>query len=232
MSKEVIKVFQNYQNSCSGVSYDFQPVEIRYPLSAYIDLLVYCLQNGMSFAHLHEMKHRELFLYLRGFYTREEVVTLLLPILSANSDFRSLVYELLPRVQSVADMAKLAGMTYEAFERRFRREFDTTAYKWLLKQICQRIVGYLSNPEMTIKQAALRAGFESLDRFSHFCKRHLGASPRQLIEKYREEKEIPQTGMKKRVPKSGQEGKRAENTKKNSRCRKSTIKYHFFTTKI
>lgn len=49
-------------------------------------------------------------------------------------------------------MAKLAGMTYEAFERRFRREFDTTAYKWLLKQICQRIVGYLSNPEMTIKQ--------------------------------------------------------------------------------
>ena len=223
---------QHYVNSCSGVSYDFQPVEIRYPLSAYIDLLVYCLQNGMSCAHLHEMKHRELFLYLRGFYTREEVVALLLPILSANSDFRSLVYELLPRVQSVADMAKLAGMTYEAFERRFRREFDTTAYKWLLKQICQRIVGYLSNPEMTIKQAALRAGFESLDRFSHFCKRHLGASPRQLIEKYREEKEIPQTGMKKRVPKSGQEGKRAENTKKNSRCRKSTIKYHFFILKI
>lgn len=196
---------QHYRNSCPEVVYDFRPLEIRYPLSAYADLLVYCLQNGMSCAHLHEMKHRELFLYLRGFYTREEVVALFRPLLDGSSDFRSLVYELLPGANSVAEMAELAGMTYEAFERRFRREFGMTAYKWLLKQICRRIVGDLADPGMTIKEAALRAGFESSDRFCHFCKRHLGATPQQLIEKYRTERKMPQTCVKKPVPVSERE---------------------------
>ena len=66
-------VLQSYHTLCRQLRYDFRPTEIRYPLTAFFDLLVFCLKNGMSCAHLHEMKHRELFFYLRGFYSKEEI---------------------------------------------------------------------------------------------------------------------------------------------------------------
>ena len=57
-------VLQSYHSLCADIKYDFRPTEIRYPLNVFFDLLVYCLQNGMMCAHLHEMKHKELFFLL------------------------------------------------------------------------------------------------------------------------------------------------------------------------
>lgn len=77
-------MLQSYYDLCNDIHYDFTPLEIRHPLNEFIDLLVFCLKSGMNCAHLHEIKHKEFFLYLRGFYTKEEIVQLFFPIMGKN----------------------------------------------------------------------------------------------------------------------------------------------------
>lgn len=178
-------ILHNYFPLCQNMKYDFVPLEIRYPLSAYIDLLAYCLQSGINCVHFHEIKHKELFFYLRCFYTKEEVASLFYPIIGNSINFRNLVYDLLPKASSVDAMVALSGMSRNAFLRKFKEEFHETAYKWLMHQICQRIIGDIADTELSIKEIMMKYDFYSHSNFNRFCKENFGCSPTRLVETYR-----------------------------------------------
>ena len=123
-------VLQSYHTLCRQLRYDFRPTEIRYPLTAFFDLLVFCLKNGMSCAHLHEMKHRELFFYLRGFYSKEEIAGLFYPIVSRSFDFRNFVFENYRKVHSLKELIDLSPMSRSTFlRRRLDAETDMPAHR-------------------------------------------------------------------------------------------------------
>lgn len=179
-------ILQNYHPVCENIRYDFQPVDIRYPLTGFLELLIYCLKNGMSCAHFHEIKHREVFFYLRGFYTKEEIATLFFPIIAKSFDFKEFVYRNSMKVTSLRELIELSNMTTRTFQRRFKREFNEPAHDWMLKQICQRIVYELTQPNVSIKDIVSKFNFSSSGNFSRFCKIHFHCTPSQLLKKYRD----------------------------------------------
>ena len=141
----------------------------------------------MSCAHLHEMKQRELFFYLRGFYSKEEIAGLFYPIVSRSFDFRNFVFENYRKVHSLKELIDLSPMSRSTFLRRFKSEFNDTAHDWMLKQTCQRIVGEIACPETTIKDLMAKFGFDSHSSFNRFCKANFHCTPSELIRRYRKD---------------------------------------------
>ena len=180
-------VLKNYYPVCETIQYDFQPIGIRYPLTGFLELLIYSLKNGMSCAHFHEIKHKEVFFYLRGFYTKEEIATLFYPIIteSFNPNFKEFVYQNAQKVSSLAELIELSNMTTRTFQRRFKAEFKESAQKWMLKQLCQRIVYELTQPNVTVKDVISKFGFSSPGNFNRFCKMNFHCSPSELLAKSR-----------------------------------------------
>ena len=178
-------ILQRYHSLCQDVEYDFRPTEIRYPLDIFFNLLVYCLQNGMMCAHLHEMKHKELFFYLRGFYTKQEVTELFYPIISKSFDFRTFVLDNYAKVCTLNELIALSNMSRSSFIRMFKAEFHDTFHNWKQKQLCLKIMEEVVQPDISVKELMIKFDFDSFSNFNRFCKRHFHCTPTELLEKYR-----------------------------------------------
>lgn len=178
-------ILLHYHKLCDTVTYDFQPVPIRPPFDDFLKLLIFFLRSGASCAHLHEMKQKEVFFCLRGFYTKEEITLLFHPIIGKNPDFRSLVYEHEHRADSILEMADLLGMSRSTFIRKFNEEFHDTWQQWKLQRRLERLMSDITNPAMTIKELMARHGFYDHSNFNRFCQRHFGCTVTELIDKHR-----------------------------------------------
>lgn len=178
-------VLQAYHPLCMQINYDFRAIEVRYPLTAFVDLLVYCLKNGMSCAHLHEMKHKELFFYLRGFYKKEEVAELFYAIIGRSFDFRSFVLENYRKTNSLQELIALSNMSARSFMRKFKDEFGITAHRWLAQQTCSQIIHALAEPEVSLKKIMDDFGFESSSNFNRFCRLYFQCTPSELVKRHR-----------------------------------------------
>lgn len=180
------KIFlQSYLSLIPEVEDGINALPIIDSLSIFIDQVIYYLGNGIRCAKLHEIKHRELFLHLRWFYSKQDIVKLFYPIISKSRDFRSMVYGLLPKVRKLNEMIELSGMSRNNFMRRFKAEFGETAYQWMLKQIRQRIIAEVSMSEASVKEIMAQYNFSSYSNFNRFCKKNFNLTPSELIDKYR-----------------------------------------------
>ncbi|MCD7915518.1 MAG: hypothetical protein LUG96_09920 [Tannerellaceae bacterium] len=65
--------------------YDFIPVFLHPPITRFIEQLEYYFQNGLDCETFQELKEREFFFLLTNYYTREEVATLLYPLLGGTN---------------------------------------------------------------------------------------------------------------------------------------------------
>lgn len=178
-------VLDSYYPYRANIVYDFKPTPIRHPLLPFFDLLLYYLRNGMSCAHLHEMKHKELFLCLRGYYTKEELTYLLYELIEKTLDFRKFIYENHKKVKTAAELIQLSNMSTSAFIRRFKQEFACTPSQWLQKRKCEQIMWYAVSPEITVEHLVETFGYASVESFCNFCKANFGCTPKQLIERSR-----------------------------------------------
>lgn len=165
------------------VKYDFRPTPIRYPLTEFFHLLVYCLQEGVSAPLLYEQKHQEIFIYLTAFYTKEELAHLFHEVMGKSIKLREFIYEHYENVDTLDELIELSDMSRAVFFRKFKEEFKETAYQWMLKQKCHKILCYLEQSETTIKEVIDKFKFSSFSNFNRFCKNNYGCTPRQLIEK-------------------------------------------------
>ena len=173
-------VLQTYHSLCTQIQYDFKPLPLRYPLTTFAEQLSYCLRNGINCAHFHELKHKELFFYLRGFYTKEEIAELFYPLIGRSFDFRKFIYENYHKTNSLSELVELSNMSRSSFARKFKSEFGVTAKQWMLKQTCQRLAYAFTKPEATIKEIMLEAGFDSPSNFNRFCKTNFHHSPTEM----------------------------------------------------
>lgn len=177
--------FQSLYNLRDEIEYDFQPIPIRHPITAFNDLLIYLLKNGMNCSHLHLLKQQELFLLLRGFYSKEELATLFYPIIGRDVDFKEFVLKNFQNVNNINGLIELSCMSKSSFFTKFKETFGITAKQWLLKQKEQIIVYESSKPGNAIKDIMAACGFDSPAMFNQFCKHHFHCTPKELIQKYR-----------------------------------------------
>lgn len=178
-------VIQSYSHFRSKICYTFRSLPVRKPLPEFCNMLAYCLDSGFSCEQFHEMKHRELFFYLRGYYSKEEITELLYPIVDRSMDFKVFVCKNFSRVDSLDELVKLSNMSKRTFFRKFKTTFNTTAYQWMLKQTVNTIIDEFSKPDAILNEVAKRLGFHSISNFSNFCKRNTGYTPTELIQKCR-----------------------------------------------
>lgn len=178
-------IFSSLRDLSKDVPYCFVPTQIRYPLTAFIDLLIYCLRNKMNCSHLHEMKHRELFMYLRAFYTKEEVAAFLHPMLGSSWEFKDFVLNNYQKVNTISELAQLLSMSRSVFFKKFKAEFGETFGHWKVKQLKVQIIFRATQPNVSSKEIMTEFGFNSATSFNRFCKGHFGCNPSELIDTIR-----------------------------------------------
>lgn len=177
-------VLEGYQSYCSMIDYDFQPLDIREPLTKFIDLMIFYLRSGMNCGHLHEMKHAELFFSLRGFYKKEEIATLFYPLIGKPLSFREQIAKWQNQEHSLTQLAEDLNMSQIAFLRKFKEEFNETYFRWEMRRKCDRILADMTIPNITIKEVMSRHGFYAAPNFNRFCKTNFGCTPTELMRRY------------------------------------------------
>lgn len=166
--------------------YDFRPTQIHGQIQKFFGNLVYLLQSGLDCTHLHEIKHEELFIYLRWFYTKEELAYLFYEIIGRSLDFRKAIYQNYDKVTNVTELIRRLNMSRQLFFRRFREEFGMTAYQWILKHRREQIIRAIADTDVRIDDLYERFGYTSREGFHNFCKKEFGCTPKQLIKSYRQ----------------------------------------------
>lgn len=174
---------QSLTAACRNLNYKFTPVFIRYPLISYLEILAHCLKKRINYPHLHETKERELFLLLRGFYSKEELAKLFYPIVGKELDFRNFILQNYRKVESVKELISLSNMGRTCFFSKFKKEFGAPVKQWMLKQNNERLLEKASEPGITIKKLMDDCGFESPSYFNHYCRKQFGCTPQKIIER-------------------------------------------------
>lgn len=176
-------ILQSLSDICDNIEYDFSPIKIHYPLTPFLEVLTYCIKNGMSCAHLHDLMQREFFFLLRGFYEKQEIAALFHPIIGKEMDFKDFVMHNYTKVDNIEQFISLSNMGRSCFFSKFNEVFGMTAKQWMLKQRNQRILEKMTEPGVCIKDVIEELGFDSQVYFSRYCKQHFGCTPKQLIER-------------------------------------------------
>lgn len=164
------------------ISYDLDTVPVRHPVSLFCELIIIYLSEKANCSHLHEIKHNELFLCLRYFYTKQELAQLFYPMLSGSMKFRNFVFENYKNVKSARELVELSYMGKSAFYKEFSNEFGVSVKEWLTIKRLHKIVNSASHPDMTVKKLMVEFDFETLSHFQAYCKRYFKCSPTILIE--------------------------------------------------
>ena len=164
-------------------NYINNPVKIKEPLLLFYDLMKIYLQAGANCFHLHEMKSNEFFMNLRFFYSKEEIAHLLYPIIAYDYSFKSFIIETATKVNSIKELIELSHMSKSVFYERFKKEFGISAKQWMIQQFNHKVVYMASSPGVSVKELAIKLGFETTNQFQQYCKRHLNTSPSELIKR-------------------------------------------------
>lgn len=80
---------------------------------------------------------------------------------------------------TVEEYSRLACRSPATFKREFKRLFQTTPAKWVMKRRVRLARELLENTSMSIGEIAFEAGFESQPHFSRVFKEHTGLTPSQ-----------------------------------------------------
>lgn len=176
--------FRHLISRSEDYRFDMTPVRMRDPFPDYYSLLYSGLKSGIGCAHFHLLKHQEIFLYFKMYYSMDELVSLFYPVIQGLSGFKNIIYDH-PEIYSVDAMAEAASMSRSSFLRRFKEEFGVNAGEWLKKRLCQNVAYACSNPENTIKDIVDKFNFSSPASFSRFCRLYFDCTPTELMARAR-----------------------------------------------
>ncbi|MDR1645322.1 MAG: helix-turn-helix transcriptional regulator [Tannerellaceae bacterium] len=173
--------FQSYWRLSPNITHKFEALPFRTPLIEFFDLLILYLQKNINYAHLHEIKHQELFLILHTQYPKEELANLFYPIIGKSFDFRTLIMDNYLKIHHIDELAHLSGMGRTNFDNKFKEEFGTSPHQWILKQKAKHVRNSLSEPDSTFSDVMRKYNFNSATHFTRFCKQQFGCTPTELV---------------------------------------------------
>ncbi|MEY8587504.1 helix-turn-helix transcriptional regulator [Phocaeicola sartorii] len=163
-------------------SYDFPVLPVRERVAQCMTLLRQCLQDGVSCAHYHTLKERELFILLRAYYSKEELAVFFFPLLGKDVDFKDMVLMNYRSVRHINEFAELAHMSTDTFKRRFKDAFGEPVHKWMTQRKAELIYRDIVLGQKTFAEISIEHDMSSQAYLSTFCKRHFGDTPQNLRE--------------------------------------------------
>ncbi|MDR1645332.1 MAG: helix-turn-helix transcriptional regulator [Tannerellaceae bacterium] len=168
-----------------GMTYDFVPATIRQPLDKFLSHILLYFKQGMNKPILHDIKHIELSIILRSFYTKEEVAAIFHPIAGKAIDFRIEVMRNYRKVAHVDDLAALFDMEKRTFGRQFKNEFGMSPYQWILNQKAKHVRFSLIESKQTLDAIRKEHGFKFPGHFTRFCREQFQTTPSKLVRSLR-----------------------------------------------
>ena len=78
---------------------------------------------------------------------------------------------------TVTDLARRAGMSLRAFQRRFRETLGTTPGEWLIRERIARARVLAETTDLSIERIAAEAGFGSVETLRYHFRRLVGTTP-------------------------------------------------------
>ena len=81
---------------------------------------------------------------------------------------------------SLSELAKLSGRSLSTFNRDFKKIFNTSPHKWLLKNRLEKAKELLISTQNTASDIYLDLGFKDLAHFSRVFKKEFGVPPSEI----------------------------------------------------
>lgn len=134
---------------------------------------------GLSCLHYHHIKMEILLMELRGFYRREDLAALFMPILGENGDFKHKIMQIYPSINTAKELAEQLHMSSTVFKRKFQKAFGTSAKQWLIQKKKEKLLYDILMTELTLTELADKYNF-TVNYLTTFCKEHFGKSFTEL----------------------------------------------------
>lgn len=160
--------------------YDFTLLPIRERIGEFLTLLKHCLDDKLNCQHFHELMERELFIFLRAYYTKEELAAFFYPLIGKDMDFKDFVLSNYLSIPNIEEFASLANMSLATFKRRFQDAFGQSVHKWIMERKAEWAYKDILLTDKPFPEISQEYGFQSSTYFSEFCKKHFGKSPQEL----------------------------------------------------
>ncbi len=161
---------------------DCSPLQMKGPMELYVNHLIKYLEDGIRCIYLFDLKMKEFFFILRNYYTKEDLRMFFCPLLSHDFEFSDFVLKNHRKVKNVKEFAELANYSISGFEKRFKKVFRISAYKWMREQKAKEILHEIQNSRKAFKEIGWEYGFSSPAQFNDFCKSNFGMTPGKLRE--------------------------------------------------
>lgn len=163
-----------------GFVYDFTLLPIRERISEFLALLKHCLDDKLNCLHFHELMERELFIFFRAYYNKEELATFFYPLIGKDMDFKDFVLSNYLRIPNIQEFASQCNMSLATFKRRFQDAFGQPVHKWIMERKAEWVYKDILLTDKPFPEISQEYGFQSATYFSEFCKKHFGKSPQEL----------------------------------------------------
>ena len=149
--------------------------------SFFVSMLPYFTQSPVPPENLLELKFKELVLSLLSENKNKRLLSYLYQLSNENEvSIEEVMHNNYTFNLTLADYAKLTSKSIPSFQREFKKIFNDTPAKWVMKKRISRAAELLENSALSIADITYECGFENPTHFSRIFKEKMGASPLQF----------------------------------------------------
>ena len=146
----------------------------------FLDGVIDCISDGIKCRHWFDIKIKEFFIILRGYYPKEDLHGFFYSILSKDIAFSEYMRLNWQDFRSVNQMSALMNLSPKQFTSRFMSVFGQTPYQWIMERKARIAYKTIISTKLAFKQIAMDNGFNSDTQFTRFCKEKFGKTPTEL----------------------------------------------------
>lgn len=171
--------------SQEGYRYVFRALSIKKQMQDMLDMLMGFLDQNIMCASMHESMLGVMFVVLKFFYSREEMVNMFYNLYDAQQSFCTMVEGNRAKAKNLNHLAQMCGYDINTFNVVFRRYYPgVTPGAWIRESRKDDILRDLTQTNAPVKFIANKYGFASSSHLGEFCKRFLGGTPTAVRAKY------------------------------------------------
>lgn len=126
------------------------------------------------------LKLEEMFMYLKAYFTEEELRQFFRPLAGIDIEFVTCVMDSYKQTTCVSEMASRLMMSRITFSRRFLSSFGVTAAKWLRDMRNRELLKLIVSTDASFTEIAYDMGFSSSAYLTEYCRKNWGKTPTQL----------------------------------------------------
>jgi len=154
-------------------------------MAEFITMLENYLKDGIKSTRLFDLKIQEFLFLVQTYYDKQQVVKFMSPIYSNDFIFSNDVFRNFDKIKTVKELARIFDYSLSGFEKKFKRVFNESPYRWIREQRAKKIYQEVSYGQKTFTRLADEYGFSSPAHFNDFCKQFYGYTPGDLRKKMR-----------------------------------------------